>query len=166
MSKCGKGCMPECEYFTTGGCVSLFNCPYKIEQEDIITTTQFNLYAYETDKDAEIVRLTAENERLQTENAKIDEYRCVIDDISEQCRELEAENAELKATLSKMETVEKELRERLEKAVELPRIIHPNKSEWHIQYQYESGIIDSDIRFSIESAEARLKELQGGKNAD
>ena len=101
MTKCGKGCMPECEYFTTGGCVSLFNCPYKIEQEDIITTTQFNLYAYETDKDAEIVRLTAENERLQTENAKIDEYRCVIDDISEQCRELEAENAELRARLNK-----------------------------------------------------------------
>ena len=64
MSKCGKGCMPECEYFTTGGCVSLFNCPYKIEQEDIITTTQFNLYAYETDKDAEIVRLTAVNIEL------------------------------------------------------------------------------------------------------
>lgn len=54
----------------------------------------------------EIARLTAENERLQTENTKIDEYRCVIDDISEQCRELEAENSELKA--------------RLEKAVELP----------------------------------------------
>ena len=33
---------------------------------------------------------------------------------------LTAENAELRATLSKMETVEKELRERLEKAVELP----------------------------------------------
>lgn len=33
---------------------------------------------------------------------------------------LTAENAELRATLSKMETVEQELRERLEKAVELP----------------------------------------------
>lgn len=33
---------------------------------------------------------------------------------------LTAENAELRATLSKMETVEKELRARLEKAVELP----------------------------------------------
>lgn len=32
MSKCGKGCMPECEYFTTGGCVSPFNCLYKIEE--------------------------------------------------------------------------------------------------------------------------------------
>lgn len=32
MSKCGKGCMPECEYFTTAGCVSPFNCAYKIEE--------------------------------------------------------------------------------------------------------------------------------------
>ena len=31
MNKCGKGCLPECEYFTTGGCISPFNCPYKIE---------------------------------------------------------------------------------------------------------------------------------------
>lgn len=55
------------------------------------------------------------------------------------------------------------LRARLEKAVELPRIIHPNKSEWHIQYQYKSGIIDSEIKFSEEAAEARLKELGGEK---
>lgn len=29
MSKCG---MPECQYFTTGGCVSPFNCPYNVEE--------------------------------------------------------------------------------------------------------------------------------------
>ena len=88
--------------------------------------------------------------------------------IAEQARtameKLKAENAELRATLSKMETVEKELRERLGKAVELPRIIHPNKSEWHIQYQYKSGIIDSKIKFSIEAAEACLKELKENNN--
>ena len=39
MAKCGKGCMPECEYFTTGGCISLFNCPYKIETEYINSAT-------------------------------------------------------------------------------------------------------------------------------
>lgn len=32
MAKCGKGCMPECQYFTTGGCVSPFNCLYKVEE--------------------------------------------------------------------------------------------------------------------------------------
>ena len=52
------------------------------------------------------------------------------------------------------------MREKLGKAVELPRIIHPNEFEWHVQYQYESGIIISDIKFSIRDAEARLKELQ------
>lgn len=31
MVKCGKGCMPECQYFTTGGCISPFNCMYKVE---------------------------------------------------------------------------------------------------------------------------------------
>lgn len=32
MVKCGKGCMPECQYFTTGGgCVSPVNCLYKVE---------------------------------------------------------------------------------------------------------------------------------------
>lgn len=74
----------------------------------------------------------------------------------------------------KVETLEKEneqfksenaaLRERLEKAVELPRIIHPNTFEWHIQYQYKSGIIDSKIQFSIEAAEACLKELKEKNN--
>lgn len=37
MSKCGKGCMPECKYFTTGGCISPFNCIYK-EGEVYITS--------------------------------------------------------------------------------------------------------------------------------
>lgn len=31
MTKCGKGCMPECQYFTTGGCISPFNCMYNVE---------------------------------------------------------------------------------------------------------------------------------------
>lgn len=39
MSKCGKGCMPECEYFTTGGCISPFNCIYKEESEYINSAT-------------------------------------------------------------------------------------------------------------------------------
>lgn len=116
MTRCGKSFLPECEYFTTGGCVSPFNCSYKAEENiTTATSTPRNLYPLETDKDKEISRL-------------------------------QAEVAELRA--------------RLEKAVELPRIIHPNPVEWHIQYQYESGIIDSDIRFSEAKAEARLKEIQ------
>ena len=39
MSKCGKGCMPECEYFTTSGCISPFNCMYKEESGYINSAT-------------------------------------------------------------------------------------------------------------------------------
>ena len=39
MSKCGKGCMPECQYFTTGGCISPFNCMYKEESGYINSAT-------------------------------------------------------------------------------------------------------------------------------
>lgn len=72
MNKCGKSFLPECEYFTTSGCISPFNCPYKIEHESITTATSTPLnsnviYTDETYKDNEIARLTAENERLKEE---------------------------------------------------------------------------------------------------
>ena len=63
--------------------------------------------------------------------------------------------------IAALESENAALRDRLEKAVELPRIIHPNETEWHIQYQNEYGIIFSEIRFSKEAAEARLAELKG-----
>lgn len=70
MNKCGKSFLPECEYFTTGGCISPFNCPYKTEHESITTATSTPLnsnviYTDETYKDKEIARLTAENEKLR-----------------------------------------------------------------------------------------------------
>lgn len=131
MSKCGKGCMPECEYFTTGGCISPFNCLYKMETSYINTATS----------------QTERGMMIMTDEEMIENLKCVIVDLTEQNNELKSENAELKA--------------RLEKAVELPRIIHPNSHEWHIQYQYESGIITYDIRYSEVKAEARLAELKG-----
>lgn len=77
---------------------------------------------------------------------------------------LQAENAELTRKARQLTEENASLRARLEKAVELPRIIHPNTFEWHIQYQYKSGIIDSKIKFSIEAAEACLKELKEKNN--
>lgn len=44
MSKCGKGCMPECEYFTTAGCISPFNCPYKVEETYSNSATSIPAY--------------------------------------------------------------------------------------------------------------------------
>ena len=86
--------------------------------------------------------------------------------------ELTAEVAELRATLSKMETVEKELREKLDKAMGLP-------------YMYEAELVDSAghflktiyvvvhnndgtiqaIQYSYKKvAEAKLKALQGRRS--
>lgn len=71
---------------------------------------------------------------------KAKEYKC-------RAERVEAENAELKA--------------RLEKAVELPRIVHPNPHEWFVQYEMESGLFDYLIFYSKQAAEARLAELRG-----
>lgn len=86
--------------------------------------------------------------------------------------ELTAEVAELRATLSKMETVEKELREKLDEAMGLP-------------YMYEAEVVDSAghflktiyvvvhnndgtiqaIQYSYKKvAEAKLKALQGRRS--
>lgn len=83
-----------------------------------------------------------------------------IEPINEACRigiaaikrakELKAENAALRA--------------RLEKAVELPRIIHPNTYEWFVQYQNEYGLIFDEIFYSERAAEARLKKKKENNN--
>lgn len=44
MNKCGKSFLPECECFTTGGCISPFNCPYKIETGYINSATSIPTY--------------------------------------------------------------------------------------------------------------------------
>ena len=41
----------------------------------------------------------------------------------------------------------------------LPRIIHPNPLEWFVQFEYATGIIDSEIFYSEEKAQKRLEEL-------
>lgn len=53
-----------------------------------------------------------------------------------------------------------ELEDKIENGtlIELPRIIHPNKAEWYVQYQYPSGVIQYDICFSQAEAEQKLKE--------
>lgn len=125
MSKCGKGCMPECEYFITGGCISPFNCSYKIEEISPNSATS-------------------------------------VSDTFVQC--LIAENAAL--------------RERLEKAVELPCIEPMTTWDWdnetgigesHFGDRYQLLYRDKDGEFIAyvgldkEEAEARLAELKGGK---
>lgn len=79
MSKCGKGCMPECEYFTTGGCISPFNCPYKIETGYINSATSIPAYMeqYNGMSDDNIKCLKAENADLH-ERLKEAEHRAEV----------------------------------------------------------------------------------------
>ena len=99
--------------------------------------------------------------------------KCAYNIIKNQVEHIEAENAELKAILSKMETVEKELRERLEKAVELPRVecimtrewlsrelIGAIMFEWCVLYKKGSYLM-AEPCLSKGDAEIRLAELKG-----
>lgn len=72
MSKCGKGCMPECEYFTTGGCVSPFNCSYKIEEISPKSATSIS--------DAFVQGLIAENAALCKQISKMIMPPCTLGD--------------------------------------------------------------------------------------
>ena len=86
--------------------------------------------------------------------------------------ELTAEVAELRVTLSKMETVEKELRERLNKAMGLPYIYEAKvvDSAGHflktiyVVVHNNDGTIQA-IQYSYKKvAEAKLKALQGRRS--
>ena len=92
MAECGKGCMPECRYFTTGGCVSPFNCMYKEESVYINSATS-----------GTVIYTGGMN---MPDEKMIENLKCVIADISEQCELLKAENAALKERLGKAITPE------------------------------------------------------------
>lgn len=75
MSICGKRDLPGCRFFTTGGCVSPFNCIYKIKP-DFHTGATSN--ATENRENTEIARLTAENAELRQRLKKAIELPCAI----------------------------------------------------------------------------------------
>lgn len=79
MSTCGKGCMPECEYFTTGGCVSPFNCPYKIETGYINSATTFPEREIRTMTDEELYEMMDDMVEFMNRIREINEkLACVI----------------------------------------------------------------------------------------
>ena len=169
MSKCGKGCLPECEYFTTGGCISPFNCMYKEESGYINSATSGKVFY--------TGGMNMPDEKM------IENLKCVIADISEQCELLKAENAALRA--------------RLDKAVELPCKIGDEVYEvhgkcdrkncvyngyygqWRCDYGGKTNcnpfitvnkfcysnipMVGKTIFVTKEEAEARLNELKGEK---
>lgn len=144
MNKCGKGCMPECEYFTTGGCISPFNCMYKEESGYINSATSGSIIY--------TGRMNMTNEEM------IENLKCVIADISAQCKQLETENAAL--------------RERLDKAVGFPFIykVFVKDLRGNIQEGYQVVYLDDEDNFiyisyqtTKDSAEDFIAELKGEK---
>ena len=104
MSKCGKGCMPECEYFTTGGCISPFNCQYKIETGYINSATSIPTYMEKQ------MSMTAEEIEHCLERFTMGKTTDVM-------------NFDYAGTLAYIQRLKAEnaaLRERLSRAVELP----------------------------------------------
>lgn len=88
MTKC-IGRMPECEYFTTAGCISPFNCMYKEESGYINSATSGKVFY--------TGGMNMTNEEM------IENLKCVIADISAQCKQLESENAALRERLGKFD---------------------------------------------------------------
>lgn len=104
MSKCGKSCMPECEYFTTGGCISPFNCQYKIETGYINSATSIPTYMEKQ------MSMTAEEIEHCLERFTMGKTTDVM-------------NYDYAGTLAYIQRLKAEnavLRARLEKAVEFP----------------------------------------------
>ena len=181
MSKCSKSCMPECKYFTTGGCVSPFNCIYKEESEYINSATSGTVIYIggmnmPDEKIIEVVNALKANDKTMKDSGISDNLwgkavECIMF--------LQSENAAL--------------RERLEKTGELPcgvgdkvycihRISNPEILEWQVNeiritdYNYmlqlgRAGTKDYRNEASQfygkwwfvtrEAAEARLSELKG-----
>lgn len=127
---------------------------------------QMILIPDDDEKNAEIARLTAENQRLQEEAAEqksiaAHEHATQMEWFRIAC-DYKAENAAL--------------RERLENAVELPRVeciktlewINRERLgdilfEWCVIYKNDDGWLVVEPCFSKEAAEARLAEIKGGK---
>ena len=169
MSKCGKNSFPECEYFTTAGCISPFNCPYKVEDRysnNVFTTGVFG-------KIKDYFQSLVQKGIIPQEPANYDAatLKIYID-------HLESENAALRERLEKAETKIDEY----ENKIEYGKLVDP---VWFISfmndlpcygrvigYQEDSGFVmectdcmisAKEIYFSEEETLARLAELKGGK---
>ena len=196
MTKCGN--FGACIYNTTAGCISPFNCPYKIEEEIITTATStplspIGINTTETNKDAEIARLTAENERL---SKQLTDGKCVYlsdNETAEGCVQSPCPNYKTVEDILKENA---ELTARLDKAVILPckvgdtvwffdsdRILKEGKismlqcksdGNWKMRITYSlvsyKTVFDDycnklGIKYFTDraKAEARLAELKGGE---
>lgn len=167
MTKCGKGCMPECEYFTTGGCISPFNCQYKIETGYINSATSIPTY------------IPTYMEKQMSMTAEEIEHCLERFTMGKTTDVMNFDYAGTLAYIQQLKSKNAALRERLEKAVELPS----KDRVWYItedEEGQESYIMSKPVSFltveelkyemgkkylsTREAAEARLAELKGENN--
>ena len=155
MTKCRKSFMPECEYFTTNGCVSPFNCPYKIENKSITTATSTpcNLYPLETDKDKEISRLQAENAELRERLEKAVGLPVRIGDPMWYVVKNAINPWIVSTSVTEITIYEDEI------------VVNLKNTPRRLVLDYNGEVIGNyyEIYLDKNSAEARLKELQGGE---
>ena len=156
MSKCGKGCMPECEYFVTSGCISPFNCPYKIEENyrnNAFTSGNSNFL---NGIEKWFMRLVEEGKIPQTPmNYDMASYKAYV-------AHLEAENAELKARLRIIKmALEYSCLESVQGNEKFLDEMQKNVNKYIKQAEDVFNSKKNGIRFTF--TDARLKELQGGK---
>ena len=144
MSKCGKF-IPECEYFGTGGCISPFNCPYKMESEYSNSATSVPEYVYRgnnmTEKEIESCL-----ERFAT---------CKVTDVM---------NFDYAGTIAYIERLKSEnaaLQERIENAVK--RLKAREQSVYCGLGEWKAVVTDKDIDEVFGVTESSLEEPEGGK---
>ena len=163
MVKCGKGCMPECEYFTTGGCISPFNCPYKIETGYINTATSV-IGSYTQGKD-------------DLNEPKIKKwFRSLVDEGKIQQEPMNYDAATLQIYIDHLEKENAALRERLDitkMALEYACLETLQSNEQYLEElkekvnkyikQAEDVVYGQKNGATFIFAEARLVGMKGGK---
>lgn len=143
------------------------------KQEKILYST----HSEEIDKDNEIARLTAENAELTSKARQLEEeikalkkektqLETTMDGISAiahssktLANELQAENEQLKQTISEMETVEAQLRARIDKAIELPCKVGDTIHSQNGDQAKISGIIIEKVKVRFEWEKFKEREL-------
>lgn len=160
MSKCGKF-IPECEYFGTGGCISPFNCPYKMESEYSNSATSVPEYVHRgssmTDKEIErcLERFTigkttdvmnfdyagtlAYLQRLKTENDSLrEDLKEALKLVREAGELAEINNRAIEA----LQAENAALRERIENAVER---LKAREQSVCLGWEWKGVVTDKDI---------------------
>lgn len=160
MTRCGKGLLPECEYYTSAGCVSPFNCPYKVEEICINSATitpDMRIQKYfqglvrggvilQEPMNYDAATLKIYIAHLEAEN---DELKSSLTHANEECLKWHERAQNLlkdsggsisgyEKKISDLQAENAKLRARLEKAVELPCIEPMTTWDWN----EETGIAE------------------------